>query len=85
MDYLSELSVEIKFKGNIYNKKYGVYEAINGPNINKQSDGKITTIVCFEYFAMKLKYDSYYIVLNEFIIKIGGINIMLLRQNNKSW
>ena len=76
LDYLSELSVDIKFKEKIYNKEDGTYEVIKEHEINKQSIGKIPIMVRSKYCSLNGRNDSERIEVKECEFDQGGYFII---------
>ena len=76
LDYLSELSVDIKFKEKIYNKEDGTYEVIKEHELNKQSIGKIPIMVRSKYCSLNGRNDSERIEVKECEFDQGGYFII---------
>ena len=76
LDYLSELSVDIKFIEKSYNKDDGNYDIVKEHEINKLSIGKIPIMVRSKYCSLKDRNDSERIDVKECEFDQGGYFII---------
>ena len=76
LDYLSELSVDIKFIEKSFNKDDGNYDIIKEHEINKLSIGKIPIMVRSKYCSLKDRNDSERIDVKECEFDQGGYFII---------
>ena len=76
LDYLSELSVDIKFKEKLFNKEEGNYEDIKEHELTKQSIGKIPIMVRSKYCSLNGRNDSERIEVKECEFDQGGYFII---------
>ena len=76
LDYLSELSVDIKFIEKSFNKDDGNYDIVKEHEINKLSIGKIPIMVRSKYCSLKDRNDSERIDVKECEFDQGGYFII---------
>ena len=76
LDYLSELSVDIKFVEKSFNKDDGNYDIVKEHEINKLSIGKIPIMVRSKYCSLKDRNDSERIDVKECEFDQGGYFII---------
>jgi len=76
LDYLSELSVDIKFTEKMYNKEEGNYDIIKEHELNKQNIGKVPIMVRSKYCSLKNRNDSERIDVKECEFDQGGYFII---------